>query len=169
VKEAWEKNHSLQIYSTKETIEILREMELPMENLHQVADGDVLEVGLARIKFLKSVHEGSQYADIENLSLLITYDEKKVVVTGDAMPCETFFQNIQKWDQQIDWLFAPFPYVGLRSTRKLLAKYLDIQNIYVLHLPRKEADAQNWIENTKRICENAKDGLVMPVFPDIIR
>lgn len=167
VKDAWEKNHSLQIYSTKEAIEILQAMELPTGNLHQVADGDVLNVGSARIQFLKSVHEGPQYADVENLSLLITYNEEKVVVTGDAMPCETFFRNIKEWEQKIDWFFAPFPYVGLRSARKLMKEQLDIHNIIVLHLPRKEADIYKWEENTRKMCELAKDDLPKPIFPKI--
>lgn len=166
VKEAWERNPNLQIYSTNKTIKILQETNIPSDNLHRVTDVDVLEVGTLHIEFMQSVHEGEQYADIQNLTLLIKKEDKKIVITGDAMPCRELFERIYKWSPQIDWLFVPFPYVGLRSTRKQMKEYLDIKNIFVLHQPRKEADAQNWIENTKRVCEDAKDGLPQPIFPD---
>ena len=47
-----------------------------------------------------------------------------------------------------------------------MKQYLNIENTFVLHQPRKEADTQNWVSNTKRVCESAKDGLPAPVFPD---
>ena len=117
---------------------------------------------------METVHEGEQYADVQNLTLLMEIGGEKFVVTGDAMPCKDLFENIGYWSKQIDWFLAPFPYVGLRSTRKLMKEYLDIQNIFVLHLPRKEADVQGWTTNTKRVCEMAKDGLPQPVFPECL-
>lgn len=166
VKEACEKNPNLQIYSTQKTIELLKETNIPSIHLYQVSDGYLLKVNSLHIGFMQSVHEGEQYADIQNLTLLIKKEDKKIVITGDAMPCRELFERIYKWSPQIDWLFAPFPYVGLRSTRKQMKEYLDIKNIFVLHQPRKEADAQNWIANTKRVCEGERDGLPQPIFPD---
>lgn len=163
VAEAWEKNPSLQIYSTQRTVEL---MNIPSTNVKQVAEGDTVEMDVFRIEFLKTLHEGDQYADIQNLTLLIEKGEKHIVITGDAMPCKELFERISSWSPRIDWFFAPFPYVGLRSTRKLMEEYLDIKNIFVLHQPRKEADVQNWVANTKRLCENAKDELPQPIFPD---
>ncbi|MBQ8592379.1 MAG: MBL fold metallo-hydrolase [Lachnospiraceae bacterium] len=168
VKEAWEKNQGILIYSTKETIEVLREMDIPSVNLRQVSGGDELVMGDLHVTFMHSVHEGEQYAHVQNLTLLIKIGDKRLVITGDAMPCKELFEQISVWSKQVDWLFAPFPYVGLLSTRKLIAEYLDVKNIFVLHLPRKEADAQGWIVNTKRVCEMAKDGLPKPVFPEKI-
>ena len=166
VKEAREKNPALIIYSTKKTINILREKNIPEDNLHQVTDGEEIKSSSLHITFMQSVHEGEQYANIQNLTLLIKKEDKRLVITGDAMPCRELFVRIAAWSPHIDWVFAPFPYVGLRSTRKLMKEYLDIKNIFVLHQPRKEADVQNWVVNTKRVCESAKDGLPAPVFPD---
>lgn len=168
VKEAWEKNPNLIIYATEKTVKVLREINIPEGNLYQVADGDENEVDSLHIKFMQSIHEGDQYANIQHLTLLIRMGEKHLVVIGDAMPCKDLFKKISAWSSHIDWLFAPFPYVGLRSTRKLLKEYLDIENIFVLHQPRKEADVQNWVANTKRLCENAKDGLPQPIFPECL-
>ena len=166
VKEAWEKNPKLIIYSTERTIKLLRDINIPENNLYQVADGEEIIIDSLHILFMQSIHEGEQYVNIQNLTLLIKIEDKHLVITGDAMPCKELFARINAWVPNIDWLIAPFPYVGLRSTRKLMKEYLDIKNIFVLHQPRKEADVQNWVANTKRVCESAKDDLPQPIFPD---
>lgn len=166
VKEVWERNPSLTINSTKNVIEKLREGNIPSINLQQMGDTDVVYLDPIHIKFMQSIHEGEQYSDIQNLTLLIKIEDKHLVITGDAMPCKELFERISAWSSHIDWFFAPFPYVGLRSTRKLMKEYLDIKNIFVVHQPRKEADTQNWVANTKRVCEMAKDGLSTPIFPE---
>ena len=166
VIEAWERNPALHIYSTKNTVDMLKENGIQLENLHCAGDGEVLDVGSLRLGFRYSIHEGDQYANIQNLTLLIKIEDKHLVITGDAMPCQELFEKIAAWSTNVDWLFTPFPYVGLRSTRKLMKEHLDIQNIFVLHQPRKEADVQNWVASTKRLCEVAKDELPQPVFPD---
>ena len=168
VKEAWEKNAALQIYSTRKVIACLEEIGIPDKNLRVIKDGDKIQCNDVQITTMETVHEGEQYADVQNLTLLMEIGNEKFVVTGDAMPCKELFENISLWSKQIDWFLAPFPYVGLRSTRKLMKEYLDIQNIFVLHLPRKEADVQGWTANTKRVCEVAKDGLPQPVFPECV-
>lgn len=166
VEEAWERNPNLQIYSTQRAIEQLKLENIASTNVKQVDEGDITQIDNFRIEFLETIHEGEQYAYIPNLTLLIKLEDKHLVVTGDAMPCKELFEKISAWSPHIDWLFAPFPYVGLRSTRKLMKEHLDIKNIFVVHQPRKEADVQNWVANTKRVCESANDGLPQPIFPD---
>ena len=166
VKEMWAKNSNLQIYSTKRTIECLEQVGVPIENLNEVQGRNIIQIDNVYLEFWETLHEGEQYAHIHNLTLLIKIEDKHLVITGDAKPCKELFGTIRSWSPCIDWLFAPFPYVGLRSTRKLMKEYLDIKNIFVLHQPRKEADVQNWIINTKRVCESARDGLPLPIFPE---
>lgn len=166
VKKVWEKNSQLMIYSTETTIKSLQKINIPEDNLYQVADGEEIKIDNLHITFMQSIHEGEQYSYIQNLTLLIKTADKHLAVTGDAMPCKELFEKISVWSSHIDWLFAPFPYVGLRSTRKLMEEYLDIKNIFVLHQPRPEADTQNWVANTKHVCEATKDGLPQPIFPE---
>ncbi len=166
VKEAWIKNPAVHIYSTKNTIDALRANGISSENLHCVDDEQVLDVDAVKIGFMYSKHEGEQYREIQNLILFLKVEDKHLVITGDAMPCKQLFEKIGACSPNIDWFFAPFPYVGLRSTRKLMKEYLHIGSIFVLHLPREEADVQQWIANTKRVCEEAKDGLPQPIFPE---
>lgn len=165
-EEAWVKNKELQIYSTKSVIEALKVNGLPLENLYCVEEEDVLDVDKVHINYMYSLHEGEQYSNVQNVTLLIRIEDKHLVITGDAMPCKELFERIAAWSPRVDWLFAPFPYVGLRSTRKLMTEHFDIKNIFVLHQPYKEADTQNWVANTKRVCEVSKDGLPAPIFPD---
>ena len=166
VKEAWKKNPNLQIYSTQSTIKRLERLDIPTGNMKKVSGIDTMTIANCHIEFLETLHEGDQYADIQNLTLLIKVGDKHIVVTGDAMPCKELFEKISKWSPNIDWFFAPFPYVGLRSTRRLMKEHLDIGNIFVLHQPRPETDTQNWVANTKRVCEVAKDSLPQPIFPE---
>lgn len=166
VKEAWERNPKLQIYATKKVVEGLAQVDIPTSNRNQVQDGAILEIDDMQVQFIETLHEGGQYANVQNLTLLIRIGDKRFVVSGDAMPCKELFERICTWSVQIDWLFAPFSYVGLCSARKLMKEHLEIKNIFVLHQPRREADVQNWIANTKRLCGNAKDGLPYPTFPE---
>lgn len=166
VKEAWKKNPNLQIYSTRRVVECLAQIDVPASNLNLVQDGTILGIDGMEIEFVETLHEGDRYTNVQNLTLLINKEDKHFVITGDAMPCQELFVRIGAWSSHIDWLFAPFPYVGLRSTRKLIQENLDVRNIFVLHQPRPEADAQNWVANTKRLCDSVKDGLLYPIFPE---
>jgi L-ascorbate metabolism protein UlaG (beta-lactamase superfamily) len=166
VKEAWEENKELQIVGNTKVIETLADIHIPASNLHEAREKDELHLGKVRIQFLESIHEGEQYFDVQNISLLINKEEKHYVVPGDAMPSREFFDKINAWSGKIDCFFVPFPYVGLHSTRKLLEEYFDIKNIFVLHQPRPEADTQDWVKNTKKVCQNASDGLPKPIFPE---
>ena len=165
VKAAYERNNKLQIYSGRQVVEILCKNGIPRNNLVEIQAFEWREFGSFRVGFLDSLHEGQQYVNVRNLTLLIEAGERRIVVSGDAAPCIELFERIGEWSRRIDCFFAPFPYVGLHSTRKMLAETLDIQKIFVLHQPRKEADIQNWIENTKKLCQQAKDELPVPIFP----
>lgn len=166
VKEAWKRNPNIEIYAGDKVTEILCQAGIPQKNLVKIQAPVRKAFGNFQIDFLDSLHEGEQYADVPNLTLLMKIGEKHLVITGDAVPCEELFQKIGAWSEELDWLFAPFPYVGLRSNRRMLEKHLDIANIFVLHQPRKEADVLNWVDSAKKVCEHAKDSLPKPVFPE---
>lgn len=125
-----------------------------------------IQTGPFRIGFLYTLHEGAQYAKVPNLTLLIEAAGQHWVVPGDAAAGRELFARIRQWSPVVDWFFLPFPYVGLLSSRRLLAESLEIRHAFVLHQPRPEADAQNWVGQAKRICRQAQDGLPDPVFPE---
>ena len=168
VREACKKNKELKVWAGERVISILKEAGVPSEQLLQVAVSEEYILGSApediRIRFLNTLHDGDQYAHIQNLTILINIGRQSIVVTGDAMPREELFREIGEWKREIDWLFAPFPYVGLRTARKAICNQLKVEHIFVLHQPR--TDAQKWVANTKNICKQAQDGLSYPVFPE---
>lgn len=179
VKEACGRNADLQVLAGQKAIQILRKEGIPEGQLQEIKPPCEKIFGEIQVEFIETLHEGEKYADVQNLTLLIkkagqgatgennnSIEDKYLVITGDAAPTPELFKQIGQWSKRVDWLLAPFPYVGLRTTRKLLCDNLDIQNIFVLHQPRQEADTQNWVANTKKVCEQAKDNLPIPIFPD---
>mgnify|MGYP003434757539 CR=1 FL=1 len=163
VVEAFRRNQDLQVYSTDAVIKQLMNEGIDPQCLHAVADNEEISFGDMNIKFCYTIHEGEQYADVLNLTLLINTEDEKVVVFGDAKANEALFQRVTEWSMETDKLIVPFPYVGLRSTRKLLQTVL-MKKIYALHLPKREMDLQRWAENTKKVCEQATDELPNPIF-----
>jgi len=185
VLEAWNCNPGLCIISTEQVARELTEAGIPgamsmgalrvkklPSGLWAIPDGDRekkvrwISFGAVQIGFLNSLHEGEKYADVQNLTLLVDLGEQKAVVPGDAAAKAPFFERIAAWEPELDWFFLPFPYVGVRSARKLLAEKLVVRNAFVLHQPRPQADVQNWVGSAKRMCQRTKDGLPMPIFPD---
>lgn len=188
VLEAWRRNPGLRIITTEQAGRQLQaaglsggqlltdtakaEAILLSPGLWMIPDGEReadiwwLGLGACRIGFLNSVHEGAQYAGVQNLTLLVETDERRFVVPGDAAARESLFARIAGWSKEIDWFFLPFPYVGIRSSRRLLTEHLNICRAFVLHQPRPEKDEQNWVASAKAMCQRAKDGLPAPVFPE---
>ena len=163
VIEALRRNQDLQVYSTSVVIEQLLAEGVSRECLHVVNDNEEISFGDMNIKFCYTIHEGEQYADVLNLTLLINIGDEKVVVFGDAKANEALFQRVREWSLETDKLIVPFPYVGLRSTRKLLQSICP-KRIFAVHFPRIEADEQGWVERTQKVCEQATDGLPKPIF-----
>ena len=167
VKVACDRNSKLQFWSGKSVVQRLRELGVPSEQLLEVNPSQTNGIGKTmEIKFLQTLHDGEQYAHIQNLTVLINIGKKSIAVTGDAMPRQELFQEIARWNQKVDLLVAPFPYVGLRTARRAINDSLDIGDIFVLHQPKE--DTQKWVENAKNMCKQAQDELPYPIFPNSV-
>ena len=164
VKVACEKHSDLKVLSGKKVIDLLYKERIPSEQLVEIEPPRSVQEGELEIAFIKTEHDGDQYAEVENLTLLISIGRKKVVVTGDAKPSEALFAKISDWSKEVDLLIAPFPYVGLRSARKEMAKILSVGTIVATHEPRPEKDTLGWLKSTEKVCAQANDGLPAPVF-----
>lgn len=168
VLEALRRNPELQVISTREVIQKLRQKEVTAGNLLEVSPEETGKVCLDLpgfyLELFNSPHMGEQYAGIQNLACLLETGGQKLLVPGDAWPTAGFFARVAGWSEEIDWMLAPFPLIGLPSVRRVMAEALDIQNILALHLPRPEADAQGWLAGAKAVCVRASDGLPMPLF-----
>lgn len=168
VKEAWGNNPALRIYANSRAIRSLKEKQIPSENLFLLKGDMVSEIQGIRMNFVQTIHEGEEYSDVENMAVLIESEGRYFVHTGDAKPSKEFFERVRQWACAIDWMFVPFPYVGLGRTRRLIKDTLDVANIFVLHQPQKEADVQHWVRHAKQMCSRSDDGLPQPIFPETI-
>lgn len=174
VQEARKKRPGLSIISTDPVIRTLREAwkeNLEEDRLWTVPAAKTgepvwIKLGPFRMGFLYTVHEGAQYAGVPNLTLLIEAAGQHWVIPGDAAASRELFAGIGAWSPTVDWFFLPFPYVGLRSSRRMLAEALKIRRAFVLHQPRPEADTQNWVRQARMVCSHSQDGLPNPVFPE---
>ena len=166
--EALGRNPELMVISTEEVIGKLCGLAPDGGRMYEVSPE---EKGNVKIWFpggcaelFNSTHMGEVYAGVQNLTAMVEMEGKRMVFLGDAWPREELFARIGAWEQTPDVLIAPFPVIGLPSSRRLLVKHLKPAQILALHLPKPERDSQNWLASAKKVCESAKDGLHMPWF-----
>ena len=170
VLEALRRNPELRIISTREVIRRIREREESLGVLTAVSpeetgfvEAGLLEPGM-KLKLFNSPHMGEQFADVQNLVCLLEAGGKRLLLPGDARPDGELFSRTALWSPVIDWMIAPFPLLGLPSSRKKIAASLTLRHVLAVHLPRPEKDAHGWRESAVKVCERAKDGLPMPIF-----
>ena len=170
--EALNRNPELTIISTEEVIGQLQKAASGRGRLCAVS---AEEKGNVRIHFsngsleiFNNRHMGNAYAGVQNLVFMLEVDEKQIVIPGDAWPEAELFARIGEWSAKPDVFIAPFPLIGLPSSRREIAKYLKPVHILALHLPRPEMDIQNWIDSAKGVCKRTEDGLPMPDFGEIL-
>ena len=116
------------------------------------------------IQSLAMQHDGKEYQDVLNLAYLIEAAGKKIFHLGDAKPIAENYLHFNLIAQNIDLLLAPFPYIGLPSSRQLIEKYIQPQKIAAIHLPVRELDHQGWINSTVKSYLKVKADFIETVF-----
>ena len=120
------------------------------------------------VRILPAAHEGARYADVENLSILLYTGGQHLVFTGDAAPGDALFREIADWSREIDWMFVPFPAVGVGSSRRAMMRAFDrVGHVFACHLPRPSADVQQWTRRTLDVLQQLRSDKEH-VFPDVI-
>ena len=173
-------NPSLQVFGSKKICRILADRGTDRKQLHELTDsGDPPEclVSLLRrsfkdenasLRILPAVHEGAHYADIQNLCFLLFVGGDYIVFAGDAALGDTLFQDIAAWSEEIDWLFIPFPAVGIGSSRRaMMNAFKTVRHVFACHLPRPERDAQQWTMHTEMALQTLHSDQKRK-FPDVI-
>lgn len=172
VIEALKRNPDLMVISTDEVIGRIQMAAPPGKRLFAISpeekDNVRLQFSNGSLELFNSRHMGEQYAGVQNIVCMLEVDGMRIVLPGDAWPSTELFERIAAWSFDVDLLAGPFPLIGIPSNRRMIEKCLRVKTILAMHLPRRSQDVQNWIVNTKRICENAKDGLPMPVFGEVL-
>lgn len=172
VREALRRNPGLMIISTEEVVQRIRTQEPIAGKLIAVpaqrTENYSLELAEISLELFNSKHMGEQYAGVQNLVCLMKAAGRKLFIPGDAWPTPELFERVAQWSPEIDVMAAPFPLIGIPTTRRLMDKTLKIQHILAVHLPRPEKDEQNWVASAKAVCSRAKDSLPMPVFGEVL-
>ena len=170
VAEALKMNPDLRIISTEETIRRIRALEPEAGRLTAMEASEqkyrIVTLPGMRLTLFNSIHMGDRFADIQNLVCLLEAGGKRLMLPGDARPAKLLYERAAAWSQKMDWLIGPFPLMGLPSSRRLIARYLEVGQVLAVHLPRPDKDTEGWRKNAQHICETAGDGLPVPVFGD---
>jgi len=99
---------------------------------------------------ISMVHDGKEYSDVENFAYYFEMGGKTFMHLGDSAPSMENFENAGMFKREVDVLFAPFPYIALSTGREIINK-LNPRRVIIVHLPNKELDKANWIDNTFRV------------------
>ncbi|KUG02700.1 membrane protein [hydrocarbon metagenome] len=126
------------------------------EKLHEI-DG-------VRIEAFSLLHDGDEYKDVQNFAYLIEGGGKTVLHVGDAKPVSNNYMDLNLLEKNIDLLIAPFPYVGLASSRRVIENYIKPHKIAVVHFPYRELDSGGWIDATRKSFKSVENHFIDTVF-----
>jgi hypothetical protein len=170
VQEALRRNPKLCIISNEAVIGQIRRLSPQAEDLRQIprcgTENASIELPGFSLELFYYRHMGEAYAQVENLVCMVRTKMGRLFIPGDAWPEEQLFARVEAWSENIGWMMAPFPLVGLPSVRRAIDSHLRIGHILAFHLPRPERDDQSWLAGAKNVCSRAKDGLPAPVFAE---
>lgn len=122
-------------------------------SLHEV---EIRTVQGIKIHIFSLAHMGKSQGETRNYAYLIEYGLKLLHV-GDASPVPENYDQLNLLPEKIDYLIAPFPYIGLPSARRVIQDYINPRKIAVLHFPYQELDRFGWIRTTKKSFAHVKN------------
>lgn len=102
------------------------------------------------LQVFHSTHMGSEYKDTMNLSVVLSWHGKNILIPGDAEPRQ-LLTGTRLSGHKLDFLIVPFPYISLVSVRKLVKDKIKPEGVFILHLPASEFDTEEWIPRSKEI------------------
>lgn len=105
-------------------------------------EGTVEDRGL-EIRFLPLPHEGEQYAGVDHRGLIVSYQGKNVLITGDcAVASQALTEAID--GMTIHLALLDFPWATLRKGRAYLLEHFRNTQILLYHLPFREDDVNSY-------------------------
>lgn len=168
--EALRRNPALTVIATEDVAEKLAGAVPQARKLYVISrqeeENQVIQTPGLRWELFNSRHMGERYAQVQNLVCMMELSGKRIVVPGDAAPTPELFARIGRWSREVDLMIAPFPLFGIPTNRKMIVKSLRVCGGLAVHLPRPEADGQNWSASAKAVCARMRDGLPVPVFAE---
>lgn len=151
IKELYDKDHKY----GKERFFILNP---PLYQKEEIILKDIL------IQSISMLHEGKEGENLQNIGFLIEIEGKKLLHIGDAKPVKENFISLDFIEKNLDLLIAPFPYVGIPASRRIIERYIQPKKIIAIHLPYEALDDYHWINTTKKSYSRVQDRFIETIF-----
>lgn len=103
-------------------------------------------------------HDGEMYAGVVNYAYMFELKNKIVLHLGDAQPSLSNFEKTNLLESEVDYLFVPFPFIGLAEGREIISR-MDPRKVFVTHLPDKQYDTANWLLKTYKVYKKYQSDL----------
>jgi L-ascorbate metabolism protein UlaG (beta-lactamase superfamily) len=103
-------------------------------------------------------HDGEIYAGVTNYAYMFELKNKVILHLGDAQPSVSNFEKTGIFESAVDYLFVPFPFIGLSEGREIINR-IDPTRVFVMHLPDKQYDATNWLLKTYKVYKKYQSDL----------
>lgn len=102
-------------------------------------DGECFNCGDVRVSYLKTAHEGAQFADVSHHSILLECSGKRVFISGDCALAEPALKGAD-----YDLAVLDFPWLTLRKGRDFLTQNSVAKRVVLYHLPFAEDDVNGY-------------------------
>lgn len=109
------------------------------------------DLGGVGIRFLRLPHEGAQYADVLHYGIILTWQDKNILISGDCAVAAPELAAILD-RSPIHLAILNFPWLTLQKGRDFLGKYLENCPILLVHLPFAEDDRMGYRAATVKEC-----------------
>ena len=108
------------------------------------------EFGDLKLKFLRLPHEGAQYADVIHYGILLSWQNKHILIPGD---CETASPILAETveDLPIDVAILNFPWLTLKKGREFVSTWLRPKHEIVCHLPFAADDTNGFRQSAHAV------------------
>lgn len=111
---------------------------LPEKKLEKqiLIDGDACSyaVGNITLEFHRLVHEGTQYQEVNHYGIVITAEDKHILIAGDCAVANDALKEMAG-ERCVDLTVLTFPWLTLKKGRAFLEEKLMPRNIVAYHIP----------------------------------
>lgn len=108
-----------------------------------------LDLGFVQADYARITHDGEPYRDVVNYGFDFLFEGKHIMVLGDGGFDAPELRNFCE-DRAPDIVLVNFPYAALERGRSILAELFHPKQLFVYHLPFREADRFHFAESVLR-------------------
>ena len=131
----------------------LPEKKLEKQNLIHGNDYHV-SLGDLQLRFIKLPHDGAQYAHCLHYGILITAEDKHILIPGDCRLAEPeLLQAINGWN--VDLALLNFPWMTLARAKDFVQKRIRPKHLVLYHLPFEKDDVNGYIHSAQHCGDKA--------------